>query len=327
MASPLPPTPPQNSPPIPRGVAPWIRRTDLMTLRLYATICDERSMTRAAVRESIAASAVTKRLRDFEETLGVSLLYRDSKGVAQTSAGAIVEHHVRRMLDELDALHQALNDYSQGIEGHLRLWCTESCLVDYLAQEIATFCRRYPQVGIELQEGDSAEVLQAVASGEADVGICAQATEMPGKLENIPFRKDTLVAAMPMDHPFATRQKISFEELLDTDFIGWSPHSSLIRRLQEAATGLGRVFRPKYRVASTDGALSLVRAGLGVSILPAGMALPIEETDRLRTVPLTDAWAHRTFRLYTRPGRAADIANAAFIQHLVESAPDFVRQA
>jgi|GEM_PF-4231744 len=65
-----------------------LRRIDLTTLRLFIAVCEEKNLTRAAMREGIAASAVSKRMNDFEAAFDVSLFERLAKGMALTPAGA-----------------------------------------------------------------------------------------------------------------------------------------------------------------------------------------------------------------------------------------------
>jgi len=71
------------------------RRVDLTTLRLFIAICDEQNLTRAAQREGIAASAVSKRMNDFELAFGVTLFKRLAKGMALTPAGEALLHQAR----------------------------------------------------------------------------------------------------------------------------------------------------------------------------------------------------------------------------------------
>src|SRR6201994_1877979 len=71
------------------------RRVDLTTLRLFIAICEEQNLTRAANREGIAASAVSKRMGDCELAFGVTLFRRLSKGMALTPAGEALLHHAR----------------------------------------------------------------------------------------------------------------------------------------------------------------------------------------------------------------------------------------
>src|ERR1700709_2652109 len=80
------------------------RRIDLTTLRLFMAVCEEQNLTKAAAREGIAASAVSKRMNDFELAFGVSLFARLSKGMAVTPAGEALLHHARVTLLNVDKI-------------------------------------------------------------------------------------------------------------------------------------------------------------------------------------------------------------------------------
>lgn len=301
------------------NIKTWIRSIDLMTLRLFASIVEESNIARAAARETIAASAVTKRMHDFEETFGYKLLYRDPKGTTLTPVGEMVYGHVRAMLDKLGELHHELSSLSDGVQGHVRVWATEAVLVEYLAEDIAAFLRAYPLVTFDIQEADSSEVFRALAIGTADLGVCAEPLEPPARLTATPYRKDRLVALMTRLHPLAGRERLSFEELLELDLIGWTEQTGLMRRLRRAAEQLGREFKPKYRVASSHGARSLVRAGLGVAIHPEGTIWPYEDAEHMCSSPLTDAWANRQLSIYLDPARTVSMATRTLMQSLTEA--------
>jgi DNA-binding transcriptional LysR family regulator len=301
------------------NIKTWIRSIDLMTLRLFASIVEESNIARAAARESIAASAVTKRMHDLEETFGYKLLYRDPKGTTLTPVGEMVYRDVRAMLDKLGELHHTLSSLSDGVQGHVRVWATEAVLVEYLAEDIAAFLRAYPLVTFDIQEADSIDVFRALAIGTADVGVCAEPLEPPARLAATPYRTDRLVALMTRLHPLAGREQLSFEELLELDLIGWTEQTGLMRRLRRAAEQLGREFRPKYRVASSHGARSLVRAGLGVAIHPEGTIWPYEDAEHMCSAPLTDAWARRQLSIYLDPARTVSVATRTLVQSLTEA--------
>lgn len=79
-----------------------MRRIDFITLKLFSTIADELNLTKAAEREHLALAAVSKRITDLEDELGVQLLYRLAKGVALTPGGHALLHHARNVLSNLD---------------------------------------------------------------------------------------------------------------------------------------------------------------------------------------------------------------------------------
>ncbi|CAN7591873.1 LysR family transcriptional regulator [Variovorax sp. LjRoot178] len=304
---------------VPMNVRTWIRKLDLMTLRLFASITEERNIGRAAVRESIAPSAVTKRIQQLEDTLGFRLMYRDPKGTRLTAAGAIVDSHVKRILGAIDDLHHELGDFVVGVQGHVRLWANASALAEYLAEDLGTFSRNFPSVTLDIDEGNSVEVEHAVASGIADVGICSPPLDPSPKLSIQPYRTDRLVAVVSVLHPLANAEKLTFLDLLGTDLIGSGTKSGMTRLLEQAAAQLKMKYQPKYRVASGEAARSLVRAGLGVAIQPSGMVWPYEDAERVRSVPITDKWAERDLCILTLAARPHSVAVTTLTTFLTDT--------
>ena len=295
----------------------WVRKFDLMTLRLFVSVVEERNIGRAAAREAIAASAVTKRIQELEEALGLKVLYRDPRGIVLTPAGKVVERHAREILRSVDHLHRELGEFVEGAQGHVRIWATESVLVEYLADDLGAFSRAFPSVTFDIEEAESVEVLRAVSSGVADVGACARPLEAPERLSGTHYREDGLVAVMTHLHPLAAERELPFAKFLSADLIGWSKTSSVMRLLEKAAAASGNEFKPKYRVTSVEGARSLVRAGLGVAIQPSGMVWPFEDADRIRSVALTDAWAQRKLEIFVARDRPQPIAVQTLVRFLV----------
>ena len=116
-----------------------LRRVDLTTLRLFIAICEEKNLTRAASREGIAASAVSKRMHDFEAAFGVTLFARLSKGMALTPAGEALLHHARVTLLNVEKIAVELAEYSNGVRGHVRMLANLSAIVQFLPEDLSQF--------------------------------------------------------------------------------------------------------------------------------------------------------------------------------------------
>ena len=123
-----------------------MRRIDFVTLKLFVAIADERSLTRAAEREHLALAAVSKRVSDLENQLGIALLYRQPKGVELTPAGHALLHHARNMMDNLEQLNADLSEFSEGVKGHVRIHANTSAVIEFLPEDLASFSRLHPQV-------------------------------------------------------------------------------------------------------------------------------------------------------------------------------------
>jgi DNA-binding transcriptional LysR family regulator len=149
-------------PDAPRAVTPFetalSRRVDLTTLRLFIAICEEQNLTRAANREGIAASAVSKRMNDFELAFGVTLFKRLAKGMALTPAGEALLHHARLTLLNVEKIAVELSEYSQGVRGHVRMLANLSAIVQFLPEDLSAFFAAHELLRIDLQERPGGQV-------------------------------------------------------------------------------------------------------------------------------------------------------------------------
>lgn len=120
----------------------FARRIDLTSLQLFVAVCELGSIGRAAEREFIAASAVSKRLSDLEATLETPLLYRHTRGVKLTPAGESLLHHARSVLFSLEKMQAELSEYAEGVRGHVRIHANISAIVQFLPEDLGAFTRR-----------------------------------------------------------------------------------------------------------------------------------------------------------------------------------------
>ncbi|MBS0317882.1 MAG: LysR family transcriptional regulator, partial [Proteobacteria bacterium] len=138
------------------------RRIDLTSLQLFVAVCEQGSIGRAAEREFIAASAVSKRLSDLEIALDTQLVQRHTRGVDLTPAGESLLHHARAVLYSLEKLQAELSEYADGVRGQVRVHASISAIVQFLPEDLGAFARAHDQVKIDLEEHLSTEVVRAV---------------------------------------------------------------------------------------------------------------------------------------------------------------------
>ncbi|RZL84724.1 MAG: LysR family transcriptional regulator, partial [Variovorax sp.] len=177
----------------------FARRIDLTSLQLFVAVCELGSIGRAAEREFIAASAISKRLSDLEATLSTPLLYRHARGVDLTPAGESLLHHARSVLYSLEKMQGELSEYADGVRGHVRVHANISAIVQFLPEDLGVFTRAHEAIKIDLEEHLSSEVLRAVQEGAADLGICHVA-DGASDLQSLPYRRDRLALIVPAGH-------------------------------------------------------------------------------------------------------------------------------
>lgn len=294
----------------------FARRIDLTSLQLFVAVCELGSIGRAAEREFIAASAVSKRLSDLEATLDTPLLYRHTRGVKLTPAGETLLHHARSVLFSLEKMQAELSEYADGVRGHVRIHANISAIVQFLPEDLGAFSQEHPQVKIDLEEHLSTEVVRAVLEGAADVGICHAGVAAGHELQTLPYRQDELALVVPRAHPLARRQAVAFEETLDFDHVGLHSNSSIYLAMREAAAGAGRAIRLRIHVTGLDAMCRMIDNGLGVGVMPRRAFHLMHGVGQLEALRLTDAWAVRDIRLVAREFSTLPVTARLLVDHL-----------
>lgn len=278
-----------------------MRDLDLTTLRLFVAVCTTGNMARAGEQENIVASAISKRLAQLEETVGIQLLERRRHGVVPTQAGETLLEHARGMLAGADRIARDMASYSSGVRGQVRVLATVSSVAEALPDDVAAFLQKKVNRGIrvDIEEHLSRDIVRALKEGSASVGICWDAGNLEG-LGTVPYRSDHLGVVVYPSHPLAQRKRLEFAETLDFDYVGLPPSTAVQVMLTQAAAVAGKVLTYRAIVSTFDAALKVVQAQLGISIVPMEIAAPHARTYNLRVIPLDDAWARRRFAVCFR---------------------------
>ncbi len=299
----------------------FARRIDLTSLQLFVAVCELGSIGRAAEREFLAASAISKRLSDLETALDTALLYRHSRGVTLTPAGESLLHHARTVLFGLERMQGELSEYAEGVRGHVRVHANISAIFQFLPEDLGTFARTHSQIKIDLQEHLSPDVLHAVQEGATDLGICNTGNHGASALQSRPYRTDKLVLVVPQGHILSARNAIHFEEILDWDIIGLHAGSSISLSMRAAAAKAGRPLRQRIQVTGLDAMCRMIDNGLGVGLLPDRAFALMHGVGRLQAVPLQDTWAQRELRLVARDFDALPVTARLLAEHLATPTP------
>lgn len=297
---------------------------DLTTLRVFLTVADERNIARAAEREHLAASAISKRIADLERDLDAPLLERHRAGVELTPAGLALTAHARSIFDIAERMQSELSTFAAGVKGHVRLAANPSSITQFLPPILARFVSSHPEIRIRLLEETSARTVRLVEDRAVDLGIVAGSVDFRG-LASFDFRRDTLAMMVHRNHPLARRRRVPFAATLAFDQVGLAEGSSIQATLIDAAHKLGHRLDLKVRVASFDALRRLVEANIGIACLPVGCIEPYGRVHNLVTVGLTDAWANRQLKVCLRDRASAPLAVRRFIDALDVGARDRAR--
>lgn len=288
---------------------------DPTSLRLFVAVCETRSIAAAAARESLVASAVSKRIAAVERDLGVMLLVRGRRGVVPTDAGEVLLRQAREVIGALERLRSELGEFGTGVQGSVRVIASLSALAEALPDDIADFLARHAAVRVSVDESVSSRILRALRDGSADIGVLWDAADFTG-LRAIPYRRDRLCAIVRPDHPLAAHRRVRYALTLEHPAIGVAPGGMMEALLRREAARQGRAVGHRIQVASIDAALRIVAAGLGLAILPREATALYADAAGLVSVPLAEPWAERQLVLCTRAGPSPPTAVRLLVEHL-----------
>lgn len=281
---------------------------DLKTLRLFVAVMETGSISKAALREHIAVSAVSKRLAALEARLGSKLFHRQPEGLEPLPAATVMLRNAHTVLRNLAQMQLEMAEFADGVRGTVTIAASTSVAAAYLPEELREFSLVHPGIAIAVRDALSREAVQMATDGTADFSIFAEPYSA-GALRTLPYKTEKLVAVMPAGHPLAARRALTLNDMLPFDFVVGRPGSSLNTILERAAQAAQLELRGRVQVAGNETVSRMVEAGHGLSILPAAAAWP-RRPGGMVARPLLETWASRRLRLcfprretMTRPAR------------------------
>jgi DNA-binding transcriptional LysR family regulator len=197
-----------------------------VTLRLFVAVCEERNIARAAEREAIAASAVSKRVGAMEKAIGSPLLPRGRCGIEPTAAGEVPLRQARDMLGVTERMQAQLSEFGTGVHGSVRVAASVSVLAERLPDNIARFLARHHDVRVSLGKRVSQDLLRHVRECTADLGVLWDVTDLGG-LHTVAYRSDQLCVAVNASHPLVRKRRVSFRDTLRHASIGVTPGGTM----------------------------------------------------------------------------------------------------
>src|SRR3981189_8759 len=302
-------------------------RFDLADLSLFRHVVEAGSITHGAERANLALASASTRIRNMEEALGAPLLLRRRQGIAPTPAGRTLLQHARAILRQAERLREDLGAYAGGFAGQVKVLSNTNAITEFLPETLSSFLAGHPNVSIDLEERLSDEIVGLIAEGVGDIGIVAGTVDAGGP-PPYPSRPDRLVLVVARDHALARRQKISFPEVLDYDFVGLDRASAPQRFLADKAARIGRPLRPRAQLRAGrpprlrgelrrfDAVCRLVESNVGGGIVPETTARWATRTMAIKTVDLADPWALRDLTIWRRDFEALPPYARQLVEHM-----------
>jgi len=245
---------------------------ELRDLSYFLACVDSGSITRAARQVHSAQPTISHALARLEAELGVRVLERGARAPMRvTEAGQRLAERARQALAALGALPDDLAEVQSGVRGQLRLCAVQSVCVSLLPRALAAFANEHPGVELSVRTLAAEKIAKSVASGQADLGFVAGA---PGsalrEVERELLRREELVALVRKKDPLARRKVLRLSALAERPLVLVPSATFTGEIIHEACHAAGFAPRVVLTLSSAEALCEVVRAGLALTILPAG---------------------------------------------------------
>lgn len=226
----------------------------------------------AAEKLHLTPSAVSHQLSRLEHEIGVALVERGPRSIRFTHAGRRLADHAQRIADDIAAAEQELSAHSAGRAGLVRVAFFASAGLRLLPRAMSRFAARRPEADLELVMGEPHDVAGALESGELDLAVVFQHPlepwEPPQSIGLEPMFVEPQLLVTSRQHRLHDKASVHLRELRAESWIATFGISSGVSSLEHACARAG--FHPKVRCRSDhyEVTLQLVRAGLGIALVP-----------------------------------------------------------
>lgn len=300
---------------------PWASLgLDLVSLRLFLATANEGSLGRAAQRESISLSAISRRISDLESRTAVTLFERHDRGMILTAAGEALAGHVRVLFDRLDEMVDDLHKFQKEAKGHVRI-CHISAAASMLPKVIASFLAKHGHIDVQVDETTTFETSHAIRCGRADLGLVSSGHAFLEDLFVMPWREDELVLILPPDHPLSAKKALQFEDVLGEPLIGWRRDETTLSQYERYADSVGVSLKIRAHAGSFESIRQMVAEGLGCALVPANAARPYAGELGIEVRSLSEAWARRWLMICVRDPNHLSASATLVVEHLLDLSP------
>ena len=269
-------------------------------LRSFLSVSRHKSFTRAALELNTSQPSLTMTIRQLEDIVGASLFDRTTRSVTLTSEGADFVATAQRLVFDFDLAMEDIQATAMRRRGRIGIALVYSVATAVIPAVLRRFAGNYPKVLTQLRDGNSSEVRRAVRRSEVDIGFCSKGGEEDAELDFQPLFKDQMGVIMRRDHPLAgSKQPLPWVKLANYDFIGVTSDTALATMLPQ----FPYVPTPKFEVSMNSTQWALLKAGLGLTAVPAMSGFNKEERE-LVFRPGNDPVVWRSVFVVMRRGRA-----------------------
>ncbi|MDG0793777.1 LysR family transcriptional regulator [Cohnella ginsengisoli] len=222
------------------------------------------SLTQAAKALYLTQPSVSHAIKQLEESFGVSLFYRNSKGVELTQEGMVLYSYIEQSQILITLAEEKMAALKNLDSGELRIGGSDSLFKHYVLPYLEQFHKLHPGVKLHLNHGTTPEVITFLKEGRIDLGVVRMPIVDPQLQVTESFQlQDCFVAGAR--YAELKNEVLTLDALLQYPIILFSRNSRARMTITELFHNYGYSIKPEIEVGSVDLLIEFARRGLGIS--------------------------------------------------------------
>jgi LysR family transcriptional regulator, positive regulator for ilvC len=260
-------------------------------LHLFQHLGTTLRFTRTAAACNISPSALSRTVQRLEAELNCELFHRDKRQVKLTPAGMIFAAFTRETLDRYHETRLRLSEEDQEVRGEVSLFCSVTAAQSLLNAILPPFRKQYPGVTMHLLTGDSADAVERVLEGVADISIAARPENLAEALDFHELTRTPLVFIAPRHAGDGTEGDPVGDAASDPGTMSFILADRALSRRYTERWFRARGIRPRIyaEVAGHEAIIAMVQLGFGVGVVPKLVLDQSPLASGVRILPLEPA--------------------------------------
>jgi len=277
-------------------------------LRYLDEVARRGSIRAAAARLNVSSSAINRQILELESSLGAQIFHRLPKRLRLTPIGELLIAHVRQTLKDFERVQLRLDDMKSARTGDVTIATMNGLAGGLLPSVLAAFQRAHPRVQVSVRSLFAEDIVKAVLSGEADLGIAYNLPKTPGLTASAVYHTRLGAVVVPT-HPLALRSPARLADCLDYPIVLGDQSMTIHGLMMSAFHDANLPFEPTFKSNSIEFMKAMVHGADYVTFLSR---IDVDEEQRkgsLVYVAIRDRHLHaQTLTLVRRSKGALDIA-------------------
>jgi DNA-binding transcriptional LysR family regulator len=263
-------------------------------LQIFVAVGEREHITRAADVLGLAPPSVSAAVASLEREFGTKLFHRVGRGIVITEGGKLLLDEARALVNRAEGVKLAMREFTGLGRGRLQIKASQTIASHFLPPRLVDFHQAYPGVALVVSVGNSTEVVEAIVRGNVELGFVEGPEEefQDPRLAIEMIARDHLVMVVSANHPWATREKLTVDDLTAGKWVmredGSGTRAAFVKALDALGVPYGSL-NIAIELPSNEAVLAAVLAGAGAAILSVRVCDDAMKAGTLKRLPVSIA--------------------------------------